>query len=132
MTRSQNCLAILAALGSLMLPGGAARAADAVVSAEEFEIEDASVLPRQQLVYAILKILVVRDVSIIGEGVVEVLQDGFGFLRSSDQSPTSPSTRPHSPCKWGPSVTWKNEDDSVHVGMRKTASSIQTSEVNSS
>jgi transcription termination factor Rho len=52
--------------------------------AEELEIENASALRRQELIYAILKSLAVRDVSIIGEGVVEVLQDGFGFLRSPD------------------------------------------------
>jgi len=52
--------------------------------AEELEIENASTLRRQELIYAILKSLAVRDVSIIGEGVVEVLQDGFGFLRSPD------------------------------------------------
>ncbi|HEX3215421.1 MAG TPA: transcription termination factor Rho [Aestuariivirgaceae bacterium] len=52
--------------------------------AEELEIENASALKRQELIYAILKSLAVRDVSIIGEGVVEVLQDGFGFLRSPD------------------------------------------------
>jgi transcription termination factor Rho len=34
--------------------------------------------------FAILKNLALRDIEIIGEGVVEVLQDGFGFLRSSD------------------------------------------------
>ncbi len=52
--------------------------------AEELEIENASTLRRQELIYAILKSLAMRDVSIIGEGVVEVLQDGFGFLRSPD------------------------------------------------
>ena len=52
--------------------------------AEELEIENASALRRQELIYAILKSLAMRDVSIIGEGVVEVLQDGFGFLRSPD------------------------------------------------
>ena len=34
--------------------------------------------------FAILKSLAAREVEIIGEGVVEVLQDGFGFLRSPD------------------------------------------------
>ena len=34
--------------------------------------------------FAILKNLAAQDVEIIGEGVVEVLQDGFGFLRSPD------------------------------------------------
>ncbi len=39
---------------------------------------------KQELVFAILKKLTLQNVEIIGEGVVEVLQDGFGFLRSAD------------------------------------------------
>ena len=39
---------------------------------------------KQELMFAILKNLAAQDVEIIGEGVVEVLQDGFGFLRSPD------------------------------------------------
>eukprot|EP00873_Tetraselmis_striata_P024903 jgi/Tetstr1/445167/TSEL_032965.t1 len=39
---------------------------------------------KQELMFAILKQLADQDVDIIGEGVVEVLQDGFGFLRSPD------------------------------------------------
>ena len=39
---------------------------------------------KQELMFAILKQLASRDVEIIGEGVVEILQDGFGFLRSAD------------------------------------------------
>ena len=39
---------------------------------------------KQELMFAILKQLAAKDVEIIGEGVVEVLQDGFGFLRSPD------------------------------------------------
>ena len=52
--------------------------------AEELEVENASALRKQELMFAILKQLAGRDVEIIGEGVVEVLQDGFGFLRSPD------------------------------------------------
>ena len=52
--------------------------------AEEHEIENASTLRKQELMFAILKRLAERDVTIVGEGVVEVLQDGFGFLRSPD------------------------------------------------
>ncbi len=52
--------------------------------AEEFEVENASTLRKQELMFAILKQLAMRDIDIIGEGVVEVLQDGFGFLRSPD------------------------------------------------
>ncbi|NRG16824.1 transcription termination factor Rho [Rhizobiales bacterium] len=52
--------------------------------AEENEVENASTMRKQELMFAILKQLAAKDVDIIGEGVVEVLQDGFGFLRSPD------------------------------------------------
>ena len=58
--------------------------AELVTLAEELEVENASALRKQELMFAILKNLAVSDIEIIGEGVVEVLQDGFGFLRSSD------------------------------------------------
>ncbi len=49
--------------------------------AEEVDVENASALRKQELMFAILKQLAARDVDITGTGVVEVLQDGFGFLR---------------------------------------------------
>ncbi|WP_029077265.1 transcription termination factor Rho [Kaistia adipata] len=52
--------------------------------AEELEVENASTLRKQELMFAILKQLADNDVEIVGQGVVEVLQDGFGFLRSPD------------------------------------------------
>ena len=52
--------------------------------AEEHEVENASTMRKQELMFAILKQLASEDIEIIGEGVVEVLQDGFGFLRSSE------------------------------------------------
>ncbi|HQS08828.1 MAG TPA: transcription termination factor Rho, partial [Xanthobacteraceae bacterium] len=52
--------------------------------AEENEVENASTLRKQELMFAILKQLAASETEIIGEGVVEVLQDGFGFLRSPD------------------------------------------------
>ena len=52
--------------------------------AEEVEVENASAMRKQELMFAILKQLAARDVEITGAGVVEVLQDGFGFLRSPD------------------------------------------------
>src|SRR5687767_3655972 len=55
-----------------------------LVIAEELEVENANAMRKQELMFAILKSLASRDVSIVGEGVVEVLQDGFGFLRSPD------------------------------------------------
>lgn len=54
--------------------------------AEELEVENASTMRRQELMFAILKQLATNEVEIIGEGVVEVLQDGFGFLRSSESN----------------------------------------------
>ncbi|MGI9481328.1 MAG: transcription termination factor Rho [Hyphomicrobiales bacterium] len=52
--------------------------------AEELNVENASTMRKQELMFAILKNYAEQDVEIIGEGVVEVLQDGFGFLRSPD------------------------------------------------
>ena len=52
--------------------------------AEAHEIENASTMLKQDMLFAILKKLADDDITIIGEGVVEVLQDGFGFLRSPD------------------------------------------------
>ncbi len=52
--------------------------------AEELEIENASTLRKQDMLFAILKQLAENDVPIFGDGVLEVLQDGFGFLRSPE------------------------------------------------
>ena len=52
--------------------------------AEELEVENASTLRTQELMFAILKQFAEQGTDIIGEGVVEVLQDGFGFLRSPE------------------------------------------------
>jgi len=52
--------------------------------AEELEVENASAMRKQDMMFAILKEMAERDVEIIGSGVLEVLQDGFGFLRSPE------------------------------------------------
>jgi len=52
--------------------------------AEEVGVENASTLRKQELMFATLKQLAAKEIDIIGTGVVEVLQDGFGFLRSPD------------------------------------------------
>ena len=52
--------------------------------AEELEIENASSLRKQDIMFAILKRMAENDDAIYGEGVLETLQDGFGFLRSPD------------------------------------------------
>ena len=58
--------------------------ADLLAYAEELEIENASSLRKQDMMFAILKQLADNDVAIYGDGVLEVLQDGFGFLRSPE------------------------------------------------
>ena len=57
---------------------------DLIAFAEELDVENASTLRKQELMFGILKQLAGREVEITGSGVVEVLQDGFGFLRSPD------------------------------------------------
>ena len=52
--------------------------------AKENEVENASSLRKQELYFAILQNLAEQDIEILGQGVIEVLQDGFGFLRSAD------------------------------------------------
>src|SRR5262249_14290547 len=52
--------------------------------AEEAGVENASAMSKQELMFAILKQLAAKETEIIGTGVMEVLQDGFGFLRSPD------------------------------------------------
>ncbi|MCH7887865.1 MAG: transcription termination factor Rho [Proteobacteria bacterium] len=52
--------------------------------AEEHGIENASVLRKQDLMFAILKQLASKNTPIFGDGVLEILQDGFGFLRSPE------------------------------------------------
>ena len=59
-------------------------AAELVSFAEESGVENAPTMRKQELMFAILKQLAIQETDIIGEGVVEVLPDGFGFLRSPD------------------------------------------------
>ncbi|SMF08993.1 transcription termination factor Rho [Tistlia consotensis] len=58
--------------------------ADLLAYAEELEIENASTLRKQDMMFAILKQLADNEVPIYGAGVLEVLPDGFGFLRSPE------------------------------------------------
>ncbi|MEQ3745840.1 MAG: transcription termination factor Rho [Henriciella sp.] len=54
--------------------------------AEMLEVENASSLRTQDMLFAILKELAEQEVQIFGRGVLEVLQDGFGFLRSPESN----------------------------------------------
>lgn len=58
--------------------------ADLLKLAEELEVENASSLRKQDMLFGILKALAEQGTPIYGIGVMEVLQDGFGFLRSPE------------------------------------------------
>ncbi|MEH0002370.1 MAG: Rho termination factor N-terminal domain-containing protein, partial [Holosporaceae bacterium] len=58
--------------------------ADLLAMAEDLGIDNASSLRRQDLMFAILKAMALKGTRIQGGGVLSVLQDGFGFLRSAE------------------------------------------------
>ena len=60
--------------------------AELLSMAEELGVENASTLRTQDLTFAILKQLSKNDEVLVDEGVIEVLQDGFGFLRSPESN----------------------------------------------
>lgn len=60
--------------------------ADLLAYAEELEVENASTLRKQDMMFAILKQLADNEVAIYGSGVLEVLTDGFGFLRAPESN----------------------------------------------
>ena len=57
-----------------------------LTQAEDLGIEDASSMRKQDLMFAILKKLADDDKIIYGEGTIEVMPDGFGFLRSAESN----------------------------------------------
>ncbi len=57
---------------------------DLLKLAEKLEIENASSMRKGDMMFSILKDMAEDGVEISGDGVLEVLQDGFGFLRSTD------------------------------------------------
>ncbi len=60
--------------------------AELLAFAEELEVENASTLRTQDMMFAILKNLAENEVTIRGAGVLEVLSDGFGFLRAPESN----------------------------------------------
>jgi transcription termination factor Rho len=60
--------------------------AELLAFGEELQIENVGSLRKQDMMFAILKTLAEKDVAIFGSGVLEVLQDGFGFLRSPEEN----------------------------------------------
>ena len=60
--------------------------AELIIHAEKLEIENPSTLRKQEILFAILKKLAQKNEQITGGGVLEVLQDGFGFLRAIESN----------------------------------------------
>ena len=57
-----------------------------IAQAEELGIENASTLRKQEILFAILKKLAEKGEEITGVGVLQLLQDGFGFLRAIESN----------------------------------------------
>lgn len=60
--------------------------AELLAFAEELELENCGTMRKQDIMFAVLKQLADNGVPISGTGVLEVLQDGFGFLRSPEEN----------------------------------------------
>ena len=60
--------------------------ADLISQAEKLGIENPSTLRKQEILFAILKKLAEKNEQISASGVLEVLQDGFGFLRAIESN----------------------------------------------
>ena len=60
--------------------------AELILQAEKLEIENPSTLLKQEILFSILKKLAQKNEQITGGGVLDVLQDGFGFLRAIESN----------------------------------------------
>jgi len=60
--------------------------AELISQAEKLEIENPSTLRKQEILFSILKKLAQKNEQITGSGVLDVLQDGFGFLRAIESN----------------------------------------------
>ncbi|MCH4025737.1 MAG: transcription termination factor Rho [Acetobacter fabarum] len=60
--------------------------ADLLACAEDLNIENASSLRKQDMMFAILKTLADNDQAIYGEGTLEIMHDGFGYLRAPESN----------------------------------------------
>ena len=60
--------------------------AELINEAEKLGIENPSTLRKQEILFAILKKLAEKNEQITATGVLEVLQDGFGFLRAIESN----------------------------------------------
>jgi len=60
--------------------------ADLILQAEKLSIENPSTMRKQEILFAILKKLAEKNEQIIAGGTIEILQDGFGFLRATESN----------------------------------------------
>ena len=60
--------------------------ADLILEAEKLGIENPSTMRKQEILFAILKKFADKNEKITGSGVLETLQDGFGFLRATESN----------------------------------------------
>jgi transcription termination factor Rho len=99
--------------------------AELLALAESLEIEAANTLRSQDMMFAILKSVAERGVEIGGAGVVEILSDGFGFLRSPQSNYLSgPDDIYVSPQQIRNSVCAPATPSKARSKRRKTANAI--------
>jgi len=81
----QEPLEMISAEGVLNLKAlKRAKVTDLAQVARDFEVENAVNMRKQEMIFAVLQAQAHRNGAILGEGVLEILPDGFGFLRSPD------------------------------------------------
>ena len=79
-------------------------ASEVLKIAQEMKIEGISRSRKQDVIFSILKAHAKSGEDIFGDGVLEILQDGFGFLRSADSSYLAPTTSTSLPARSGAST----------------------------
>ena len=90
--------------------------------AEELEIENTGRMRKQELMFAIIKKRARTGEQIIADGVLEILPDGFGFLRSPDTSYTASTDDIHQPQPGAPLQSAHRRHDrrrSAHAQRRR-------------
>ncbi len=106
--------------------------AELVTMAEELGVEGASTMRKQDLMFAILKVQAENGEQIMGLGTIEVLPDGFGFLRSPEANYLAgPTTSMSAPTRYGSSACAPATPSRARSARRRTASAISRSSASS-
>ena len=102
--------------------------AELATMADELKVEGASGMRKQDLIFAILNAQTEKNGMIFGEGVLEILPDGFGFLRAPDYMYLpGPDDIYVSPRRYGDSTSGPATPSPARSGRRRRASATSRS-----